>query len=114
MADCLFCKIVQREIPSEIVFEDEQVLAFKDINPMAPVHILIIPKQHLDSLHELRPGDESSVGHILVVAKQLAEEFGLAESGYRLVTNIGADGGQIIKHLHFHLLGGQPLGSKLG
>jgi len=68
----------------------------------------------LDSLHELRPGDESSVGHILVVAKQLAEEFGLAESGYRLVTNIGTDGGQIIKHLHFHLLGGQPLGSKLG
>lgn len=114
MSDCLFCRIIKREIPGEIVFEDEQVLAFKDINPVAPVHLLIVPKQHFESLHELGAEDAELAGHILLVAKQLADEFGIAESGYRVVTNIGADGGQIIKHLHFHVLGGQALGSKLG
>jgi len=114
MADCLFCKIVDREIPGEIVFEDEQVLAFKDINPLAPVHVLIIPKQHISDLNEITANDESLLGHLLAVSKELAEKLGIAQSGYRVVTNIGKDGGQIIKHLHFHLLGGKELGSKLG
>jgi len=114
MSDCLFCKIVSREIPSEIVFEDDQVLAFKDLYPLAPVHLLIIPKKHLAGLQEIGPLEEELMGHLLLVAKQLAVEFQIAESGYRVVTNIGSDGGQVVKHLHFHLLGGKTLGSKLG
>jgi len=114
MADCLFCKIVNREIPSEIVYEDERILAFKDINPLAPVHVLIIPKQHTADLNETTAQDEALLGHLLAVAKDLAHTLGIAQTGYRVVTNVGKDGGQVIKHLHFHLLGGQPLGAKLG
>lgn len=114
VADCLFCKIVNREIPSEVVFEDDQVMAFKDINPVAPIHLLVVPKKHLTSLNDVQAGDELLVGHLLKVAKDLAEKFGVAESGYRVVINIGENGGQIIKHLHFHVLGGQVLGTKLG
>lgn len=114
MSDCIFCKIVNKEIPSEWVFEDEQVVAFKDINPVAPVHLLVIPKKHLESLQSASPEEEGLLGHILVVARQLALEYGIAESGYRVVTNIGEDGGQVVKHLHFHVLGGKNLGTKIG
>lgn len=110
MSDCIFCKIINKEIPSEVVFEDERVLAFKDINPVAPVHLLVIPKKHMESLNDLKTEEEALAGHILVVARQLAEEFGVAESGYRVVNNCGEDGGQVVKHLHFHVIGGKPLG----
>lgn len=114
MSDCIFCKIANKEIPSQIVFEDAEVLAFRDINPMAAVHLLVIPKKHIVSLKEALPEDEELMGHILLVAQKLAQEFGIAESGYRVVTNIGADGGQVVQHLHFHILGGQALGVKIG
>lgn len=114
MSDCIFCKIINKEIPSEVVFEDEQVVAFKDINPLAPVHLLIIPKKHIESLDEALPEDEGLLGHILIVAQQLAKKSGIAENGYRVVTNIGEEGGQIVKHLHFHVLGGKVLGTKIG
>jgi histidine triad (HIT) family protein len=114
VSDCIFCKIVKREIPSELVFEDEQVVAFKDINPIAPVHLLVIPKKHMESLQSASPEDEGVLGHILLVARQLAQKFGISESGYRVVTNIGEDGGQVVKHLHFHVLGGVTLGTKIG
>lgn len=113
-ADCLFCKILKREVPGEIVYEDDEVMAFKDLYPLAPVHLLIIPKVHLCNLNELTPESELLMGRIFRVIRRLAEEFGVAESGYRVVTNTGADGGQVIGHLHFHLLGGQALGSKIG
>lgn len=110
MSDCIFCKIINKEIPSQVVFEDEQVLAFKDINPVAPVHLLVISKKHMESLNDLKAEDEALAGHILVVAQQLAEEFGIAGTGYRVVNNCGEDGGQVVKHLHFHVIGGRPLG----
>lgn len=114
MPDCLFCKIINREIPSEIVFEDDKVIAFKDINPLAPVHLLVVPKKHIQGLNDIIDQDEVMLGHLLMDVKKLAQEFNIAESGYRVVANTGSDGGQIIGHLHFHLIGGQALGSKLG
>ncbi|HHY28551.1 MAG TPA: histidine triad nucleotide-binding protein [Desulfitobacterium dehalogenans] len=113
MSECIFCKIINKEIPSQVVFEDEYVLAFKDINPVAPVHLLIIPKKHMESLNDIEVVDEALIGHILIVAKKLAQESGIADSGYRVVNNCGDDGGQVVKHLHFHLIGGQPLGIKI-
>lgn len=104
--DCLFCNIVKGQIPSEKVYEDNDVYAFKDVNPEAPVHILIIPKRHIKSVDELEETDKELVGHIFLVAKKLAKENKL-ENGYRLVSNIGEEGGQSVEHLHFHLLGGR-------
>jgi histidine triad (HIT) family protein len=109
MSDCIFCKIVAGEIPSEIVFQDDVCLAFKDINPGAPTHILIIPKEHIATLNDLTPQHESVVGHILLVAKEIASQLGVAESGYRVVANCNSDGGQAVFHIHFHLLGGRQL-----
>ena len=113
MSDCIFCRIVNKEIPSQIVYEDEDVIAFKDINPVAPVHLLVIPKQHFKDLNSTTSVDENLLGHILSVANSLATEFGVSESGYRVVTNIGKDGGQLVQHLHFHMIGGKML-SKIG
>lgn len=110
MSDCIFCKIAAKELPSETVYEDDQVLAIKDINPLAPVHLLLITKKHITSLNEVSSEDEGLMGHILMLAQKLAQEFGVAESGYRVVTNIGKEGGQAVPHLHFHVLGGKPLG----
>ncbi|HWQ89408.1 MAG TPA: histidine triad nucleotide-binding protein [Desulfitobacteriaceae bacterium] len=109
MAECIFCKIVAKEIPAQIVYEDKDVLAFKDINPMAPVHLLIIPKKHYQDLNTAVPADESLLGHIITVAQKMAVEQGIAESGYRVVVNNGVDAGQIVDHLHFHVLGGHIL-----
>lgn len=106
MSDCLFCKIVQGTIPSDKVYEDEKVLAFKDIDPQAPVHILVIPKIHVTSLSELTDFDTAT--HILRVIKQLSLELGL-EEGFRVVINTGRNGGQTVGHLHFHLLGGRAM-----
>lgn len=111
--DCLFCKIINKEIPSQIVYEDEDILAFNDIAPKAPVHILIIPKKHIASHVQLVKEDIELLGKIHMVIKKIAEEKEIAESGYRVVVNCGEDGGQEVKHLHFHLLGGRKLGLDL-
>ena len=110
--DCIFCKIAAGEIPSTKVYEDDKLLAFTDINPQAPVHILIIPKQHFDSVNALDENSAPIVGDIMLVAKKLAAEFNLAD-GYRIITNIGENGGQTVKHLHFHILGGVKLPEKM-
>ena len=106
--DCLFCKIVAREIPSTKVYEDEQVLAFRDIAPMAPTHILVIPKTHIGSVNEVTAENSAVVAHIFQVIPQIAKAEGL-ENGYRVVSNCGADAGQTVHHLHFHILGGRAL-----
>ena len=112
MSDCLFCKIINKEIPSNIIFEDEQVVAFKDINPVAPVHVLIIPKKHISDLTALEPQDAGVIGHIFMTAKKLAVKLGVDESGFRLVNNCKQHGGQVIYHLHFHLIGGRQLSNE--
>lgn len=109
MEGCLFCKIVNREIPSQVVYEDDRVLAFKDINPLAPVHILLIPKEHLTNVLDIDESNGDLVAHIHVVANKLAKEAGIAEKGFRIVTNCNKEGGQIIFHLHYHLIGGEEL-----
>lgn len=108
MEDCIFCKIIKGEIPSNKVYEDDEILAFKDINPMAPVHILVIPKKHIESANNIEEEDELLIGKIFTVIKKLAKENNL-DNGYRIVNNCGEDGGQAVKHLHFHLLGGRKL-----
>ncbi|MGN1301083.1 MAG: histidine triad nucleotide-binding protein [Clostridia bacterium] len=114
MDNCLFCKIIKREIPSTIVYEDEEILAFRDINPVAPVHVLVIPKKHISSLVDLKAEDEALVGRIYSVINKIAKQENIFESGFRVVVNCGEDGGQEVKHLHFHLIGGKKLGIKLG
>ena len=104
--DCLFCKIVNKEIPADVVYEDEEVIAFKDIKPQAPIHILVIPKEHIFSLDELIKKSHKVTSHIFDVIYKLANEYKL-ERGFRVITNYGEDAGQTIKHLHFHLLGGK-------
>lgn len=113
MADCLFCKIINKEIPSTIVYEDEDIMAFKDINPVAPVHILIVPKKHMDSIKDMKREDEPLIGKIYSVINKIAEEQGVAEKGYRVITNSGKDSGQEVMHLHFHLIAGKELGTKI-
>ncbi len=106
---CLFCKIVTGEIPSKKAYEDETVYAFHDIAPQAPVHILVIPKTHIESAQTLTRADDALLGHMFEVARTLAVETGLDKTGYRLITNIGADAGQSVPHLHLHLIGGKTL-----
>jgi histidine triad (HIT) family protein len=108
--DCLFCKIAGGEIPSTKVYEDEQVYAFLDIEPQAPVHIILIPKTHISSANELNEENAAVVGHIFAVAAKIAKEKGFSEQGYRIVNNCGEDGGQTVGHLHFHLLAGRNFG----
>lgn len=110
MSDCLFCKIAAREIPSAVVYEDDAILAFKDISPQAPVHVLIIPKQHLTSAMDLNEENADLISKIFLTASKLAREFGIDQSGFRIVNNCGKDGGQSVGHIHFHLLGGRELG----
>jgi histidine triad (HIT) family protein len=109
MSGCLFCNIVDRTIQSTIVYEDEQALAFQDIRPQAPVHILVIPKRHVQSVQDVKGNDTSLMGHLLMVCVKLAKEKGISESGYRIVTNSGVHAGQTVLHLHFHLLGGRSM-----
>jgi histidine triad (HIT) family protein len=113
MSECLFCKIARKEIPSAIVYEDDTVLAFKDISPQAPVHVLIIPKAHCEGLGDLTPETSAAAARIPQLAGQLAGELGVKTGGWRLISNCGADSGQTVFHLHFHLLGGKPLGGRL-
>lgn len=105
--ECIFCKIVKKEIPAAVVYEDEDVLAFKDINPQAPIHLLIIPKNHLSSIMEVDEDSSDIVKKIVKVAQSLARENNIDKKGFRLVVNTGDDGGQTVHHLHFHLLGGR-------
>lgn len=113
MNDCLFCKIAAGEIPSTKVYEDETVLAFQDINPQAPTHILVIPKAHIGSVAEITPENSGVVAHIAEVIARLAGELGLDE-GFRVVSNVGRQGCQSVRHLHFHLLSGRQLSEKMG
>ncbi len=108
-ADCIFCKIIDRELDAEIVYEDDHAVAFKDINPAAPVHILIVPRKHIPTLLDLEKEDESLIGHLHTVANKVAGNLNLEKKGFRVVINCGADAGQIVFHLHLHLLGGRPL-----
>lgn len=110
MGQCLFCKIANKEIPSDIVYEDEQILAFRDISPKAPVHVLVIPKKHLDDLASMKEEDIELVGRMHYVACQIAENEGIDQSGFRFLTNCRGDSGQEVAHLHFHLIGGRFLG----
>ncbi len=106
--DCVFCKIVEKEIPSEIIYEDERVIAFEDLNPEAPTHFLVIPKKHISSTWELEKEDSELIGHIIYIGSKIAREKGL-EEGYRIVNNCGEQGGQTVDHIHFHILGGRNL-----
>ena len=107
MADCIFCKIARKEIPARIVYDDRQVVAFEDLNPQAPTHTLIIPKSHIATFNDVGAGEESVVGHMMVVAARVAKDKGLDETGYRLVANCLESAGQSVFHIHVHLLGGR-------
>lgn len=109
MPDCVFCKIINKEIPSEIISETDDLIAFKDINPKAKVHVLVVPKKHIISVNELEEADAGLVSKLIYQAKLLASDLGIAKNGYKLVINCGKDGGQVVLHLHLHLLGGEPL-----
>ena len=111
--DCIFCRIISGEIQSDILYQDEQAVAFRDVNPKAPVHLLVVPRKHIESVAELTEDETPISGHLVAVANRLAREAGISEKGYRLVVNCGPDGGQLVPHLHLHLLGGRQMG-KLG
>lgn len=112
--ECIFCRIAAGKAPGDIVYEDEGFIAFRDILPQAPTHILVIPKMHIASSAELARGQEELAGRLIIIAKSLAEKEGIAEKGYRLVVNCGAEGGQQVPHLHLHLIGGRMLSGALG
>lgn len=109
MSDCIFCKIINGEIPSKKVYEDDRVLVFHDINPIAPVHVLVIPKQHLTSIMDLGEGEKELVGYIHLVIQKVAKALGIDETGFRVITNTGPHGQQTVFHLHYHLIGGRQL-----
>ena len=111
---CIFCQIVSDKVKAEIVHRDEQVTAFRDIHPVAPTHILIVPNKHIESVGTLEMEDEPLMGHLFIVARKLAEEAGMSKGGYRLITNTGTDGGQTVFHLHLHLIGGQRMKYPMG
>lgn len=110
MVDCLFCKMVNGEIKPDVVYENEAILAFRDINPQAPVHVLVVPKKHIATLNDLEPEHDVLVGEMYLTAKKVAEKLGIAESGYRTVMNCNEGAGQSVFHLHLHVLGGRQMG----
>jgi histidine triad (HIT) family protein len=112
--DCIFCRIARGEIPADVVYQDDSVTAFRDIEPQAKTHILVIPNEHHDSLDEASDGNEEFLGHFLKVCALIARDEGIERSGYRVLTNVGSDGGQSVNHLHFHVLGGNKLSPGLG
>jgi histidine triad (HIT) family protein len=112
--DCVFCQIAAGKIPSDIVYQDEELIAFRDINPQAPKHLLIIPRKHIASLADLSPAELPLIGSMVALAHKLAREEGITDTGYRLVVNYGEWGGQVVKHLHLHLLGGKKLSDRIG
>jgi histidine triad (HIT) family protein len=112
--ECIFCRIVAGELPADIVYQDEDFLAFRDIMPKAPTHVLIIPRTHITSVAELTDGQQKLGGRLIIIAKNLAKKEGIARKGYRLVMNCGPEGGQVVPHLHLHLLGGRQMDARLG
>lgn len=108
--DCLFCKILNNEIPADVIYEDDKVIAFNDISPQAPTHALIIPRKHIATLNDIQPEECDLVGHMVMVAGKIAEQQGFAADGYRTVFNCNSHGGQTVYHIHLHLLGGKPMG----
>ena len=113
MEDCIFCKIIRKEIPSEIVYEDEKVIAFKDVNPAAPIHILVVPKKHIETLLDVKDEDSELISYIYQIINKIAKNEGFAENGFRVIVNCGKDSGQEVMHIHFHVLGGKKLGEKI-
>ncbi len=111
MSDCIFCKIVKKQMPADIIYEDKKVVAFSDINPKAPIHILIVPKKHIETIDDLSDADQELVGYMILVAKKLARKLKISDSGYRLVFNVKNHAGQIVDHIHLHILGGKLLSS---
>lgn len=109
MTDCIFCKIAEKKIPSKIVHEDDKAVAFDDVNPQAPTHVLVIPRKHAASIAELNEADAGLLGHLMLTGSQVAKQKGIAEGGYRIVMNTGKNGGQTVLHLHLHVLGGRPM-----
>jgi histidine triad (HIT) family protein len=109
VSDCLFCRIACKEIPAKLVFEDEDVVAFEDINPQAPVHVLVVPKRHIPTLNDLTPADDALLGKLSRVSARIAAERGVAEVGWRSVVNVNREGGQLVFHVHMHCLGGRPM-----
>lgn len=114
MNECIFCKIVSGEIPSKFVHRDDKITAFHDINPAAPVHILVIPNKHIQSVNDIDEQDKALISQLFLVAKKIAAEQGINEKGYRLIINTGPDGGQVVKHLHVHILGGHAMKHPMG
>lgn len=114
MDDCIFCKIVSGEMASTIVYKDDQVTAFRDINPVAPTHILVVPNKHIASTNDVREEDEQLLGHLLTVVKPIADQEGITDTGYRLIINTGPDANQVVFHLHLHILGGQHMKHRMG
>jgi histidine triad (HIT) family protein len=106
---CLFCKIIAKEIPGDVVYEDEHALAFKDLRPVAPTHVLVVPKKHIAAIHDLTADDASTIGNVFVAARKVADKLGLTAAGYRLVVNDGDAAGQTVHHIHVHVLGGRQM-----
>ena len=113
MNDCIFCKIIKKEIPADIVYETEDIICFRDIRPVAPIHVLVIPKKHIEKLTDLKPEDDAILVQIYKAINEVAKLEGVSEKGFRVIANCGEDGGQVVGHLHFHVLGGKILGPKL-
>ncbi len=113
MEDCIFCKIIKGEIPSTKVYEDDNVLAFKDINPAAPIHILVVPKQHIENVLEINEGNKKILEDVFLAINKIAKKLGIDKDGFRVITNCGRDSGQEVMHLHFHILAGAKLGEKI-
>ena len=113
MEDCVFCKIIKGEIPSEKVYEDEEIIAFKDIQPATPIHILVIPKKHIETLLEVKEEDSYLISNIYQVINKIAKDIGIDKTGFRVIANCGKDSGQEVMHIHFHLLAGKKLGGKI-
>ncbi len=111
---CIFCKITNKEVPANVVYRDEYVTAFRDIHPVAPTHILIVPNKHIQSANDIKDEDKTLVGHMIFTAKQLASQENIAEEGYRLIMNTGPNGGQTVFHMHLHLIGGQRMKHPMG
>ena len=114
MSHCIFCNIIAGKNPSQMLYQDEQVSAFRDIHPVAPTHVLVVPNKHIASMNDLAPEDEPMIGHLFTVARQIAEEEGIAESGYRLIANTGPHAGQAVFHLHLHVIGGNRMRYPMG
>ena len=114
MADCTFCKIVSKQSPSQMLYQDANVSAFRDIHPVAPTHILVVPNKHIGRLQDITAADRQLIGHMFYIARQIAEQEGIDQKGYRLIINNGPHGGQVVYHLHLHLIGGAPMRYPMG